>query len=813
MNARRLTTQNLSWVVFLLIFVGILTAFRFLHDTLESRYLEPPSIVPKRHVPLAPQQQIEQKLFAESILPGSNFVISKDSFSPAFTAAPVSVSEVVGLRLFTGTYDVEVEINELVVTFHAENAQRAECRTKRNFQVQNNGWNEVRLFCEKDSRIRLSDVSHLSLTFSEIQKDRPLAWYAQKCEGNCVPGKVYPSLDFFVSKLSSDTPQTSFSSRKNHGKLWDDSLFSTVSSVLEFTLALALSGLATLLVRFGRTKKPERRRIESGIVVTLIVLWISLLFSNALHTPPLQYPDEPQHLIGALLNGVGTEDFIHAREQLLEVAARTSFTDVAETRNVPLLEIFEPKKSLGRSDFIASPKNRSYLYGQLTAKMIPFGLSWWKAGKDSVRDIVFFIRSSLMFPSLLLVLASFLTLMAFRRTGSALFLALCLLNPVSLSLYAAISNYGSAIALGAVFMALSIPEGSPKKSLICSHISFYLLFCIAELASPNLSLLFLAPLVSLSLLSWKIAQEPTLQSRRMGLLIFLNYPVAVLISQYLFPGFWEQGLYPRVHGKFSIAFQGFTKLTGLNLEKPDFSSVKVIYEGYALALSAVFGWLTQLLATRQKKPVKPRSVNSNLVLSLLVCSSAFIAIGVLRFVFPLPEYISNIYKKPKPPFPDFLLEGIRAQLSQFVHLEQDYYLWQTNFLANGWLDSTAPAGFYFLLKALFFVSLVGVALAAIWRRRDFVFLVLPSAILAPTYWVLLLYGTWNEGHTLLGRYLLPAWGLFLLPLVMSVALLVLPSRPLRGFALVSGAMCILFGLFDFYSIFWLLPMRFIVGGS
>jgi hypothetical protein len=150
-------------------------------------------------------------------------------------------------------------------------------------------------------------------------------------------------------------------------------------------------------------------------------------------------------------------------------------------------------------------------------------------------------------------------------------------------------------------------------------------------------------------------------------------------------------------------------------------------------------------------------------------------------------------------------------MSQSVHYEQDYFLWQTNFLAYGWLDTTAPQAYYFILRQMWQLGLIACVLVAIWRTTEFLLLCLPWLILGVLYWLILLWAAWEQSHTLLGRYLLPAWGLYLIPPVLGFSI-IWSDGDWQGLAKLLLTFLILFFLVSsIWGMFSLIPTRFLVG--
>ena len=177
-------------------------------------------------------------------------------------------------------------------------------------------------------------------------------------------------------------------------------------------------------------------------------------------------------------------------------------------------------------------------------------------------------------------------------------------------------------------------------------------------------------------------------------------------------------------------------------------------------------------------------------------------------------YAPNIYGVRNYDAITFSREIFAAALTQLVAYKQDYFLWQTYVLAYGWLDAVAPDGVYFAVKLAWLFSLLLSFLALVWNFRNAFPKFFVPVVFAQVVWVLAMVGGVMEGHTALGRYLLPLWLLFFgLPMVTAASLFSGSRRKNLAPRAVLMVFCAFFGVLSLYGSHVILVKRFLIGGN
>jgi hypothetical protein len=462
------------------------------------------------------------------------------------------------------------------------------------------------------------------------------------------------------------------------------------------------------------------------------------------------------------------------------------------------------ERSWGEEHSSASePDSRSIWYGWAAEYIIARGVATWETSFSFVNDLVLNLRFWLMIPLCVVVLlcAAFHGVM--RRPYSLCLLFVMALVPVHVSLAAGITNYGFAILLGACTGSFLFPEGRKRARMLAAVLCGFGLFWVASSSRPCQPLFVVGPFL---LMAWPWYAG-------------LMYKK----SEAMIPGLLAVGAFlaPVVMLRNTVSvdawFSQFEPLFNTFVAKlPESSSRLFSTVPRSWFLFSVIGGVGG--STVSMLPLKGVANASALRLWVIamVVSGWLVLLALAAFFFPVTEFAPNIrfLGDAIPEFSEFLKAVFRSFASQVFSGSQDYYLWQTYFLAYGWLDTTAPQPIYAALKQLVVlavgISLVGVGSGFILWFRVFCM----PFLFAIALWLGALYGAWMTGHTLLGRYVAPFAFLFVIPLF-SALYFVLPlqSSPKKLHSgIVVAFFCILgFVLLNFYGVVWLLPTRYLVG--
>jgi hypothetical protein len=796
-----------------------------LRSHVEYRYLNPEGLIPTRHFSSHDNLNIISNLYGDSVPLGQGLRIAgSDIFVPAQSEF-YDPDRLVGIKMYFGTHGKVYDVQSFDVSLHFEN-HTVSCPSKSPLTLKDNSWAYLQLKCASTSKgTLLQDIKSVEIRFAQaLGRDKsvndPLALYRADCKSPanaCNKEKKYAALSFVVSRYLNDIPPLTMSEAENYGGLWDPNVRSMGGLLLQGASSLLL-GL-WLVLSWDIFFKRHMRFKPSHALVAGFLLWVTLLGHQILRNPALQNPDDPQHLLGHFEYSLSKEDASKARTAVLDAAYKSKLLVSAEHPGVPILADVQTQPGLGSSDFVVNPDSRSFVYGSYSKILVPVAWGLFTSGQSVSGDVSVFVRVALLLPTVTLVFAALLFHLYTSRFVSASFLLLALLNPASLSMLPSVSNYGWSIALGAVFVSFLVPEGQYRVRASALALVPLLLFFLAESSKPNNMLVLIVPLLIGFIVTWNMHDLRIRARSQRGVLFLAIVPLGLVLCSYFFSTFWiERVLSPlRPHVEQvalaleSKQFKGFADLIRLGIPYSRVSLVGgfTLLTSLVLALGALFQWGSRRTEARFAQKNLWRWLLTLGFLLVIIC-----ALLVLRVKFPQPEFAPNIYRTDlsKSSFLEFAVTCINAFLSQHVHFLQDYYLWQTNFMAYGWLDTVTHQGYYFLLRQLANLGLISCGLALIWRTKDVFFLCLPWFFLGSVYWLALLFGAWQQQHTLLGRYLLPVWGLYAMPLVLGAAFLYKPRDWARGSVQILSLLSAFFALSVLFGHFHILPFRFLVGG-
>ncbi|HYX33209.1 MAG TPA: hypothetical protein VE954_08840 [Oligoflexus sp.] len=718
-----------------------------------------------------------------------------------------------GLNLFIGTYGLDIRERSLRIQFVFSDSI-VECRSRRAVDLKDNQLVEIVLDCPNQRvAINWMDFRALRLRFEHHAADEMIAIYAKACQQgacsqNAKPAAILPVFSLYPN----DTPSFSFLNALDYGEFWNPVFFQVLFFFSIAGIGILLAGFLLsswgLMVDWKQTS-PERIVIWSSLGA---VLWALLALSFIWVTPPFQNPDEPQHLKGLARMQLAPGDREIADQVIRKIAGQVSFLEVEKHPATPIVRGLPQNPDLGQYGFDVIPSARSKIYDAYTRFAMPLAWHAFQRRLLPTNNFVVYARLAIAIPALALVALG----LGFHILTRA-HLAICVLFtslflPVSLSLVSSVSNYGLAIVWGSLFASLLVPEGSFKLANLRMCAAVFVLVFLGDSAIPALPLLFLAPPCLVALSVWNAWNSKIEKGSRSFWLSVLVVPVSVLLAYALFV--WLAN--PNLLDPYAARLGAWSANQGARLA---FLTKSWVVSVLSLAALTLFSLSLHVLFIRHRViPMAQSGSDSSsfrwaltLVFLFLLCLSIFL----FNFFWPEVRFAPNIYgmNLDKPPFREFLGQCVAAIMSQAVHYEQDYFLWQTNFLAYGWLDTTAPQGYYFILRQLWQVGLVCCALAAIWRTTEFLLLCLPWLIFGGLYWIILLWAAWEQSHTLVGRYLLPAWGLYAIPPLLGCSLIGAGlNRDWRDLAKLLLAFLILFFLISsIWGMFSLIPTRFLIG--
>jgi hypothetical protein len=772
-------------------------------------FFYPKSIIPLRHYPSVSVTDLDLKTLAMQELRIRNEIAVPDELLGWKSLSEQRLPT--GLKLFVGTYGLDIQKRSLKIQFVFKDAT-IDCRSRQAVDLKDNQFVEIVLNCPSQSKaLNWMDFSALKLKLEHHTDEEMIAVYAKACPSTACSQNVKPAAIFPVFSLyPNDLPPFPFVSALDYGGFWNPVFFYIVffCSVggIGVLLAAFLLNSWSLMIHW-KEFLPSRVLIWSSIGA---VLWAVMALSFIWITPPFQNPDEPQHLKGLASVQLPPGDRELADQVIRKIAGQVSVLEVEKHPNTPIVRGLPQNPDLGRYGFDVIPSARSKVYDAYTRFSIPLA---WDAFKHNIlptENFVVYARLAILLPSLILITLGLLFHILTRAHLAICVLFTSLFLPVSLSLVSSVSNYGLAIVWGSIFASLVIPEGSFKLANARMFLAVFVLAFLGDSATPASPLLILVPPCLVGICVWNAWHSKIVKGSRFFWLSVSVVPVSVLLAYTLFIWLINPNLidsYADILANWG-ANQG-SLLKGLTQRW----AIPVLLLGalslFSLSLHSLF--LRPIGISSEQRVLASSNFRWALTLGFLflLCLSVFL----FNLFWPEVRFAPNIYEMnlDKPPFSEFLKHCVHAIMSQSVHYEQDYFLWQTNFLAYGWLDTTAPQAYYFILRQMWQLGLIACVLVAIWRTTEFLLLCLPWLILGVLYWLILLWAAWEQSHTLLGRYLLPAWGLYLIPPVLGFSI-IWSDGDWQGLAKLLLTFLILFFLVSsIWGMFSLIPTRFLVG--
>lgn len=776
-----------------------------------SDFFYPKSIVPLRHYPSVNMAELDLKTLALRELRLRDEVAVPEELLGWSSLGEQRLPT--GLMLFVGTYGFDIQKRSLNIQFVFKDST-IECRSRRTVDLKDNQFVEIVLDCPGQSKaINWLNFSFLKLKWEHRSDNEMIAIYAKVCPAtgcvqNVKPAAIHPVFSLYPD----DMPPFSFLNALDYGGFWNPAFFNIVFFGSISGIGILLAGFllnSWSLITHWKDVLPRRVVIWSSIGG---VLWAVMALSFIWITPPFQNPDEPQHLKGLASTQLGPEDRELADDVIRKIAGQVNFLEVEKHPNTPIVRGLPQKPDLGSYGFDVIPSVRSKVYDTYTRISIPLA---WTAFKHKVLptdNFVVYARLAILIPSLIVITIGLLFHILTRAHLSICVLFACLFLPVSLSLVSSVSNYGLAIAWGSLFASLVIPEGSFKLVNVRMFLAVFILVFLGDSATPSSPLLFLVPPCLVAICVWNAWHSRIAKGTRLFWLSVSVVPVSVLFAY----AFFLFLINPNLLDSYAKMLAGWGAYQGYGLEFVTQRGILPVLSLGALAfVSLGLHWLFIRPNEATIEQGYSRTSSFRWALTLVFLFSLFLSVFLFNFFWPEVKFAPNVYAMNlnKPPFSEFLKQCISAFMSQSVHFEQDYFLWQTNFLAYGWLDTTAPQGYYFFLRHMWHLGLIGCGLVAIWRTKEFLLLCFPWLIFGGLYWLMLLWAGWQQNHTLLGRYLLPAWGLYVIPPLLGFSIIWSGlNRDWRDLAKVLLTFLILiFLISSIWGMFSLIPTRFLVG--
>jgi len=804
----------------LLIFGALL--FSFYERNLDE-FHSPKRFIPKRHTLVPELIRTENTIF------GWTDEESHVSFQTSNQTPIVSdkADQFVGAKILIGTGGAPKKILfELTITWEA---LRLHCFSDAEAFVRDNDWHTVFLSCKKESfgkivaPTRIGESSSAALVDIKLRSSdhSKVAVYSSVRDEN---GQFSPAVQFIFSRYPNDSPPKSANERGFRRIFhWvtasQASLLNVCALLLVCFLSAAFATLTSTSFGFNLIQK------KLSVIFFGIFFSFSLMFSVI--TPAFQNPDEPQHALGIVANSLDSLQTANLRQWFLKSAADARFLETSSSPLIPILRDSIPLDGFGQSDFTVNSENRSAFYSWSSKILLPHYYRVLKSSSEPEQLALWWLRLFLGFlPTLMAFIVFGLLLRLEQYSAAALFL-LCLCNPVSNSLFTSVSNYGWAIIAGSSCLACLLAGQEGKGRLLFLFLAGALTPALVDSATPVTVLIYVIPIVALSQAIWAskfivgCPPQPECsgdggagQIRKVGFFGFFAYPTGFILGMLILGDVWSLRLWPKMSGWFLsingyIPFSHFPGVSEILLFC--FSRPIVSVPALWATVFIVFKFLSRFL---RQDSGRFECVHLRNILSLAVFS-VFLGFAILlAILFRKPVFAPNIYGagEGRPGFLAFLVECVEAFFSQFVNLEQDYFLWQSNFLAYGWLDTVAPQYFYFFLKIILSISVLASVVVFFRQTIPTLLLVTLPFLLGGAIWVVLLYGAWSQSHTLHGRYLLPAFGLFILPFFNALNLL-FSTPETRGLRFIAPYFLILiFVVASFCGAFYLIPQRFLVGG-
>lgn len=726
-------------------------------------------------------------------------------------------NRLVGIKLFTGTSGHSLN-SKSSFELHTINGSFS-CRSRKATSFVDNAWTTIFFSCltndshhgTQNTRGENDQPEYIQVHLS-TEKDIRFAIYAAQSEEN--KSQLSPAVQFIYSRYRDDKPP-------KRGSFGLDSVFPWVSKLQLFPLFLVLFVL--MLAPAFWIKAALKQQIFSSFDAQLFsrlafIFWTTLMLGFSIATPPFQNPDEPQHALGVVGSSLERSHAAELRNLYLQAARETNFLDVKQTVTQPILPDTPEKNGFADSDFEVNAERRSSAFAFFARRTLPFYYSIVKSFSIDAITSVWLLRLSLALIPFTLVLASFLILDRMGQVLANLNLLLFLTIPVSTSLFSSVSNYGWSIAVGASCAAFLSASGVGRLQWCFALVCGFLTPLLADSSTPVSMFIFILPVIALGrILYAALTSESDFLTiwREQGpqkLLILFCYPAGFLASSIVFDERWSKIVVP------SLLNATRKVINAAHLEAyPTLQSVIELVLRYPI-IWVLFLWIGVALPIfeicsrgARRKEVKPTLLRWSATIAFLACS--VLTASLLTAKYREPIFAQNIYglHMNKPKFLDFLTSCFNAFLSQFFHIPQDYFLWQTNFLAYGWLETVAPQPYYFLLKLLLAGASVICIIALIWRTLPSLLIVLLPLVSSWVTWLVLLYGAWGQSHTLLGRYLLPISGFFLLPFVGALEL-ILAGAYRKYLHLILVFIICFFVISSLIGLIYFIPQRFLVGG-
>ena len=802
-----------SKIVFVGVFLFILISFSAFYASSLDLYQRPDRFVPLRHFAIPGTVQPVKDVFVWRI----------DSRPVTLTLERSSLVQLLndgkfnGLRIYTGTNGREVKSS----VFAKLRVKEAiwQCESSREALFRDNSWSDVFFHCSRNSpNGQANPGSMVSEAAADVEviltipQKFDFAIYAATHSANLVPE---PAIELVASRYVDDRPPQ-VSSRLSLRRL-----FPWLSPHLELLLGfvfLMFLGLSTVLLvdsyRCIRSKSVQPTRM-TGLA---FALWVILSASYALVTPAFQNPAEPQHALGVAASSLERPQADELRKLFLEAALQTKFLEVKQLISNPILPDYPAQQGFGDSDFEVNAKERSSLYALFARYTLP--VYFWcvrSMDLDAVAALSL-LRLTLSLLPYLLLSASFCLLLFKRQTIACIFLLLCLSLPVSTSLFTSVSNYGWSIAVGAACATFVFVSGIGRERWLYSLIAGLLTPVLSDSSTPVTMFVYIAPFIALGRLLFTFAVEKIQfshlwhESKFKFFAALFPYPIGFLFGSLLFAERWNSQVVAALLGASQQVLSRYG-LSELTFFRDAFNLILTVPALWVFCVWIVVGLPAAFTVSSLQWNGKAKAFGVRWALTLGVIASLCVICSLMSVKYAEPTFAPSIYglQAQKPDFLAFLKTCLHAFFSQFVHVPQDYFLWQTNFLAYGWLETVAPQPYYFLLKVLFLLSLIGCVVAVVWRTMGALFLVVTPLLLMCLTWVVLLYGAWGQSHTLLGRYLLPLFGFFLLPFVGALELFF--GREYRKLFLMPVIFIIcLFMVSSLSGFLYFIPQRFLVGG-
>jgi hypothetical protein len=777
-------------------------------------YTSPSRFVPLRHVLYPSDTQSSQKLLAW-LEDGVAFELPLQG---DFEFLDTEIAKIVGLRVFLGTggkrvssrVNVSIESGGLV----------SRCVSKWSETLKDNAWNLFLFHCSSENTSGARDESFhiprqraVSVKFATSEK-LPLAVYASQQSTPTIP---VPALQFLVSRYNQDQPP-------DYLEVGLFGQFFRWVSPLKGVFTIGALAIVLILISFIASYfwQQLKRGYSSSRQISLcfFAIWVLLISLFSLVTPPFQNPDEPQHALGLLEHHLPANHKDLFRKWLLADAQEHNFLEAKQGQRAPILPSYKGQVGFADSDFAVVPRERSLAYDSFSGVIVPFIFKVLSLQTAPSSSALWALRIGMALFPFLLISVLFTALVWARQYFALSLLGFCMLNPVAVSLLTSVSNYGWAIAVGGSCVACLLASRRGSASGLFSFFAGFLAIILADSATPILLFAYIIPVLAglqqlvyaeTISISELVKKKPEAAKKVMRFFAFpAGYAVGVLL------------LGSHLSGKISGALSGSVSLFLNHLPEIYGPPLQFLARMFIQFPSVVWfcGWLFLFLVKTRKKvgstlPFSPpESIRYQWV---SIIGLAVAALGFVIFLsrkFSEPYFAPNIYGlagAAKPEFAEFAAMCAKAFWSQFVHVEQDYFLWQTNFLAYGWLDTVAPQPVYFVLKVGLGLGLLFCFASVLWKFRAGLALVAIPLVFSVLSWFLLLYGAWNQGHTLLGRYLLPVFGFYALPFFNSLAIL-FPRSGYETKVYPQVFIVFFFVVLSVAGIIYFIPQRFMVGG-